>query len=141
QRYYEEMIHQTGKDDTRFLVRGKINWPLREAQLNDPSTFQYRVFHRIQKLLELRRKLGVFGQGSLEFIEPDAQDTQNPAVLAYIRKLGETRVLVVQNLSSKPQLARFESISATGINLLQDSVIALDEIILKPYAYHWIKID
>ncbi len=52
QGYYEEMIKLTGKDDTRFLVRGKINWALREAQLNDSSTFQYRLFHAFKRCLK-----------------------------------------------------------------------------------------
>lgn len=142
QRYYEEMIKLTGKDDTRFLVRGKINWPLREAQLNDNSTFQYRVFHRIQKMLEIRSQTGVFGRGNLEFIPVKAGDNNpNNTLLAYARTFEKQQIVVLQNLSSKPQLAVLDQYGATGLDLLQDKVLDLHEIVLKPYAYHWIKIN
>ncbi|MBG0780851.1 MAG: alpha-amylase [Bacteroidales bacterium] len=142
QRYYEEMIKLTGKDDTRFLVRGKINWPLREVQLNDPSTFQYRVFHRIQKMLEVRCQTGVFGRGSMEFISIQTGEAgANPALLAYERRIEDQRIIVLQNLSSKPQLAMLDNFAKEGVDLLQDKAVQLNEIVMKPFAYHWIKID
>jgi maltose alpha-D-glucosyltransferase/alpha-amylase len=142
QHYYNEMIKLAGKDDTRFLVRGKINWPLREAQLNDPSTFQYRVFHRIQKMLEIRSQTGVFGRGSIDFIAIQTGESgANQALLAYERSLGKQRIVVLQNLSAKPQLAMLNEYGQTGIDLLQDKILDLQEIVMKPYAYHWIKID
>jgi maltose alpha-D-glucosyltransferase/alpha-amylase len=142
QRYYEEMIKLTGKDDTRFLVRGKINWPLREAQLNDPSTFQYRVFQRIQKMLEVRRQSGVFGRGSMEFISIQTGEAgTNPALLAYERRTADQRIIVLQNLSAKPQLAVLDKFAKEGVDLLQDKTVQLNEIVMKPFAYHWIKID
>jgi maltose alpha-D-glucosyltransferase/alpha-amylase len=142
QRYYEEMIKLTGKDDTRFLVRGKINWPLREVQLNDPSTFQYRVFHRIQKMLEVRCQTGIFGRGSMEFISIQTGEAgANPALLAYERRIEDQRIIVLQNLSSKPQLAMLDNFAKEGVDLLQDKAVQLNEIVMKPFAYHWIKID
>lgn len=137
QRFYEEMIKLTGKDDTRFLVRGKINWELREAQLNDPSTFQFRLFHRIQKMLEIRQQTGVFGKGSMNFVELE----ENESVLAYLRENDQYKMLVVQNLSAKSQTVSFKEFGHTAIDLLQEKEIGLHELILKPFAYHWLKID
>lgn len=135
--YYEEMIKLTGKDDTRFLVRGKINWPLREAQLSDPSTFQYRVFNRIQKMLEVRQHVGVFGSGSMNFVEIK----NNDAVLAYLRENKNHKMLIVQNLSAKPQTINLQHYGTTAVEQLQNQEVKLNEILLKPFAYHWLKID
>jgi len=137
QRYYEEMIKLTGKDDTRFLVRGKINWTLREAQLSDPSTFQYRLFTRIQNMLEVRQQTGVFGTGSMKFVD----FADNEAVLAYLRENENHKIIVVQNLSAKPQTVSLKDFGATAVDLLQDKEVDLGEFTLKPFAYHWLKID
>ncbi|MBZ0244262.1 MAG: alpha-glucosidase C-terminal domain-containing protein, partial [Bacteroidales bacterium] len=137
QRYYEEMIKLTGKDDTRFLVRGKINWTLREAQLSDPSTFQYRLFARIQKMLEVRQQTGVFGTGSMKFVDLEG----NEAVLAYLRENENHKILVIQNLSAKPQTVSLKEFGAAAVDLLHGKEVGLNELPLKAFAYHWLKID
>ena len=39
--YYNEQIRLTGKDDTRFLVRGRIDWDQLEADLSDENNFHF----------------------------------------------------------------------------------------------------
>ena len=41
---YKEMIKLTGKDDTRFLVRGKIDWNKVETELKNPETLSSKVY-------------------------------------------------------------------------------------------------
>ena len=58
----------------------------------------------------MRKSTAVFGRGSIEFLKP-----ANHRVLAYVRQLGEERVLVINNLSSSAHaveldLSRFQGL-------------------------------
>jgi maltose alpha-D-glucosyltransferase / alpha-amylase len=98
--FYREMTKMVGKDDTRFLVRGKINWDLRTKQLNDPQSFQSKVYKRLQQMLQLRNQYHAFGRGSIEFLElKDLEGKEATGILAYQRKFEGEQLLIVQNLS------------------------------------------
>ncbi len=75
-----------------------------EAQQKSPSS----LLHFTKRMIEIRKRHAVFGTG--EFTE---LNSSNPSVLAFIRELGNDRVLCVNNLSRFPQpveldLRRFE---------------------------------
>src|SRR5258708_22704559 len=61
-----------------------------EAQQNNPSSLLWWM----KRLIALRKRYQAFGRGSLEFLRP-----ANPKVLAFVRKFGDERILVVANLS------------------------------------------
>ncbi len=66
-----------------------------EAQQRDPSSF----LHWVRRMLQVRKQHNdVFGRGSLTILEPE-----NPAVLAFIRQLGDEVMLCVYNVSSVAQ--------------------------------------
>jgi maltose alpha-D-glucosyltransferase/alpha-amylase len=65
------------------------------AQRNDPSS----LFHTLRKMISIHKKHKSFGEGDCQFLHPD-----NAAVLAYIRQHEDESILVVNNLSSSPQL-------------------------------------
>jgi len=68
-----------------------------EAQRRDPGSF----LHWTRRILEVRKRhRDVFGTGSLEVL-----DVENPAVLAYVRRLGGESLLCVNNLSRFPRAA------------------------------------
>ena len=50
--YYKEMIKLSGKDDTRFLVRGKINWDEVEKELGDPTYLSWRCFQEGKNIVK-----------------------------------------------------------------------------------------
>jgi maltose alpha-D-glucosyltransferase/alpha-amylase len=146
QAYYEEMIKLSGKDDTRFLVRGKINWDLVEGEFKNKSSLGSQVFHRVKSLLNARNKMLCFGRGEIEWIPvTNAEGEETKKVLCYIRSYGSERVLVVQNLSSNEFWSRSEVFKGLGFNdLLGNAVIQGKEpgyLLLKPRAYHWIKLS
>jgi maltose alpha-D-glucosyltransferase / alpha-amylase len=86
--FYREMTKMVGKDDTRFLVRGKINWDLHKKQLHDPQSFQSKVFNRLQQMLHIRNHYKAFGRGTIEFIElEDHRGNPTPHLLAFTRNL------------------------------------------------------
>jgi maltose alpha-D-glucosyltransferase/alpha-amylase len=137
--YYREMAEFVGKDDTRFLVRGKINWDLREQQLADPETFQSKVFSRIQQMLHVRNAHKVFGRGAIRFLDAYRPDHSiNEQVLVYERSLDDQSVWVVQNLSDSPQKVSIDAPDAGCTDLLTGQSVAAGAIELDAYAYLWL---
>jgi len=100
--YYQEMKVAVGKDDTRFLVRGKINWKEVEAALADPGSYESAVFNRVRSMLKVRNEYPVFGRGAMEWVDLKKTDgTPAEEVLAYYRLADGKNILVVQNLSGR----------------------------------------
>jgi len=101
EKYYNEQIKLTGKDDTRFLVRGRIDWEKLESNLKEPDNFHTQVFEVISGMLNTRKDYLAFGRGSLKFIDiKDNTGKTTASVLAYIRKYKDETILVINNLSS-----------------------------------------
>ncbi|MGH2772833.1 MAG: maltose alpha-D-glucosyltransferase [Actinomycetota bacterium] len=65
-----------------------------ESEMRNPSSF----LRWLQRMLRVRRQHSVFGTGTFEVLP-----AENPAVLAYLRRLGDEVVLCVNNLSRFPQ--------------------------------------
>ncbi|MEE4258186.1 MAG: alpha-amylase family glycosyl hydrolase [Bacteroidales bacterium] len=102
EKYYTEQIKLTGKDDTRFLVRGRIDWNKLEVNLRDENSFHAQVYHTIKEMLNARKQYKVFGRGMTEFIEtPDLLSNKSKSVLSYFRTHDDIRILVINNLSEK----------------------------------------
>jgi maltose alpha-D-glucosyltransferase/alpha-amylase len=77
-----------------------------EAQMRNPTS----LLHWTRRLIEARKRHPTFGTGT--YTELTAS---NPSVLAFVRELGDDRVLCVNNLSRFPQpveldLRRFEGV-------------------------------
>jgi len=68
---------------------------------------QKRVPHSLlswmKRLIAIRKSTKVFSRGSIEFLRP-----ANHRVLAYVRQLGDERILVVNNLSSSAQAVELD---------------------------------
>lgn len=139
--YYREMIQLTGKNDTRFHVRGKIDWIKREAQLKQPETFQAKVFNRIQQLLNVRKKHKAFGRGSIDFIEvKDIEGNLNTSILAYWREYLDEKILVIQNLSETAQRVQTPNVSDVLVDLLSIERPVSKFLNLAPFEYRWYRL-
>jgi maltose alpha-D-glucosyltransferase/alpha-amylase len=135
--FYREMIALTGKDDTRFLVRGKINWALREKQLADPDTFNAKVFNRIRAMLAARKQFKAFGRGSISFAEVTNHAGEPlDEVLAYFRELESEMLLIVQNLSDKAVTALLPHAGFCS-DMLSEREAGGAPFVIEPYGYHW----
>ena len=100
--YYKEQIKLTGKDDTRFLVRGRINWEEMEKEVNDPESFHAKVYSLLTSMINTRNEYNAFGRGSLEFVDmKDVDGNAVNSVLSYIREYEDEKMLIVNNLSDK----------------------------------------
>lgn len=141
--YYEEMIKLTGKDDTRFLVRGRIDWEQLEKELSDPSTLPAKVFSKLSNMVSTRRKYPSFGRGDLKMTgitDPDGRTVKE--VMGYYRILGCNRILVLLNLAEE------EKEVALPVKRLKDyeqdilgQDIRLDHkqenLLMPPRGYYW----
>ena len=137
--YYEEMKVTVGKDDTRFLVRGKINWDEVNAALKISGSFESNVFSRVKTMLRARNAFPVFGRGNLDWVDMTKTDgTFAGEVMAYYRTYNEMSVLVIQNLSGAK--IEIKSDLAFSKSLLgNDPEIKDNTLTLKPFEYLWLQ--
>jgi maltose alpha-D-glucosyltransferase/alpha-amylase len=77
-----------------------------EAQQNNPSSLLWWT----KRLIALRKRFKAFGRGTLEFLRPD-----NFKVLAFVRRFGDERILVVANLSRFVQHAELDLRELSGL--------------------------
>lgn len=138
--YYREMKTAVGKDDTRFLVRGKIDWKEVGSALSRPGSFESRVFSQVRTMLHARNACPVFGNGKLDWI--DLQKTgggQAEEIMAYYRVDDKMNILVIQNLSSENVVLKW-NIPFSKSLLGNDPEISDGQIRLKRFEYFWLLI-
>ena len=70
-----------------------------EAELRDQHSF----LQWIRRMLTVRKEHPLFGLGSFKALHP-----VNPAIFAYVRTLGDDRILCVNNLSNRAQAAELD---------------------------------
>jgi maltose alpha-D-glucosyltransferase / alpha-amylase len=137
EKYYAEQIRLTGKDDTRFLVRGRIDWDKLEMDLQNEENFHSRVFNMISNMLKARKSMEVFGRGKTSFLNsPDY-------ILSYLREMPEENVLVVNNLSSLPKTCDHPFPEKNLIILHSEGFLMDDEKLqmkFDPHGFAWFAI-
>lgn len=133
--YYEELIRLTGKDDTRFLVRGKIDWDELELNLNNPESFSSKIYNKLKLMLNIRNQHKTFGRGSIEFIT--LPGLENGKILSFYRTFGNGKWLIIHNMTDttvKINLpAGIEKCENVFDNTLPSQVEA--------YGFKWVKIS
>jgi len=102
--YYKNMIKHTGHDDTRFLVRGRVDWEYVNKQISKSSGIENEVFFGIKKMLEIRNNLKLFGKANIEWIEAET------GLLVYTRTNKKNKVLIVNNLTDTSKILNFNSL-------------------------------
>ncbi len=141
--YYKEQIRLTGKDDTRFLVRGRIDWDELEKELDREGSFHAEVFSRISKMVNTRRRYPSFGRGRLDMIEVKGTDgIPLEGIMAYYRTHGCNRILVLLNLGGEEKKFALPSakLKAYEQDMLDQPVrkdLASGTLIMAPRSYHW----
>ncbi len=139
QDYYNEQIKLTGKDDTRFLVRGRIDWEHLESTLQEPENFHARVYNMISGLLNTRKEHKSFGRGTLDFLTIlNEKGLTINRILGYTRSYKSEKILVINNLSSETQVLS-NPLSDDNLALLTMNGFTMDEdyMILQPYGFAW----
>ena len=103
----------------------------------------HSLLHWMQGIIAVRRSTAVFGRGSIEFLHP-----ANHRILAYVRRLGNESVLVVNNLSGAAQaveldLRRYKGnipIEMSGKNIFPRVGDLPYLLTLGPYQFFWFRL-
>jgi maltose alpha-D-glucosyltransferase / alpha-amylase len=138
--YYQEMKTTVGKDDTRFLVRGKIDWKGVESDLSRPDTVASRVLLKVKTMLHARNAYPVFGRGKIswaDFQKPGGG--QADEIMAYYRIFDHINILVVQNLSATEVNLTWD-IQFRKSLLGNDPEISNGRIRINGFEYFWLLI-
>ena len=139
EKYYNEQIKLTGKDDTRFLVRGRIDWGKLENNLKEFDNFHTQVFEVISGMLNTRKDYLAFGRGSLKFIDiKDNTGKTLSSALAYIREYDGVKILVINNLSSEKIEIKNPMDNNNLTTLFPNGFMMNDEImVFNPKGFAW----
>lgn len=136
--YFEEQVRVTGYSDTRYYVRGPVNWNWVDKKLSDSLSFESILFNKIRKMLRIRRSTDVFGQGTLDFVELNQLSANlRNSLLVYKRSYQNESYLIVHNLG-KSELAfhfpdKLEIVYSQFLELIEY------EIHIKENGFGWFK--
>jgi maltose alpha-D-glucosyltransferase / alpha-amylase len=117
-------------------------WGYQAVNVLSQKRTEHSLLSWMQHIIRVRRSTPVFGAGSIEFLYP-----ANHRVLAYIRKLGNETVLVVNNLSSAAQaveldLRRYKGnilIEMFGKNIFPRVGDPPYLLTMGPYQFYWFR--
>jgi maltose alpha-D-glucosyltransferase/alpha-amylase len=104
---------------------------------------QHSLLSWMKSVIQTRNAFRVFSRGSISFLNPS-----NHRVLAYVRQLGEEKVLVVNNLSSSAQAVELDlrhykghiPIEMFGRNLFPRIGDLPYLLTLGPYQFYWFRL-
>ncbi len=133
--YYNEMIQLTGKDDTRFLSRGKIDWDELSHNLANPESFSSHIYQKLRQMLHIRNQHKTFGRGSVEFITLSGVD--NGKALAFIRSFENEKWLIIHNMTDKSLPVILPESAKKGVNVFDGNI----PVQIEPYGFNWINIS
>jgi maltose alpha-D-glucosyltransferase/alpha-amylase len=144
EKFYTEQIQITGKDDTRFLVRGRIDWEQLETDLKDENNFHFQVFSMIKSMLNRRSELKVFGRGETVFVDlHDERGVITDKALGYKRVFDSEEILIVNNMSLK-KLKIQHPVPDRNLILLHTEGFLMDDstdtMNFEPHGFAWFKI-
>ena len=116
------------------MVQGDYHY--QKVNVADQLKSQHSLLRTIQRMIAIRKNHAALS-GDMQWME-----TSNSAVLAYVRKNAEEAILVLNNLSSRVQVAQIPAeYQKSGQDLCENRAITLSaQITLPPYSYRWIKL-
>jgi maltose alpha-D-glucosyltransferase/alpha-amylase len=141
--YYKEMIKHTGKDDTRFLVRGEIDWDILNTELNDSESFHSKVYNNIKLMVNTRNQYQCFGRGKIEWVDVvDSKGNKQKEILAFTRSFQDEKLLIINNLSNKEISINIKQFEFPNVDVLGQELIFVKngKLQLNEYGYNWISI-
>jgi maltose alpha-D-glucosyltransferase/alpha-amylase len=84
------------------------------VNVQSQKRFDHSLLSWMKRLIRVRKSCAAFGRGTIEFLYP-----ANHRVLAYVRKLGNETILVVNNLSSTAQAVELDMKAYRGNILVE----------------------
>jgi maltose alpha-D-glucosyltransferase/alpha-amylase len=129
--FFEAERARTGINDTRYLVRGRIDWHETQRILANAHCTGARVFDGLRSMLRVRQeRAALFGCGRVDLL------AQHASVLAYVR--GGS-VLVIHNLQLSDTVADVPRAFVGGKSLLDAREPIGAHIRLEPSEFVWIE--
>lgn len=95
--FFAQRRAETGFADSRFLVRGRMDWSTLKSRLDDDTSDAATVHRGVRKMLALRKGHDGLKLGSHRFVTLSAS-LRRSGMLAIERAHGSERALVVHNL-------------------------------------------
>ncbi|HRZ42841.1 MAG TPA: alpha-amylase family glycosyl hydrolase [Bacteroidales bacterium] len=125
--YYSEQIRLVGKDDTRFLVRGRIDWDALKTAFRDDHSPESRVITQVISMLRARNQYKCFGRGDLKWLQPEVTPAEHAhAVLAFERTWQNEHIIILHNLSP---------------HTVTITLPELEPKTIHPFGYQWIVVE
>lgn len=146
EKYYREMIQLSGKDDTRFLVRGKIDWEQLASDLSQADSLASVVYKAVKKLLNTRKRFQSFGRGSIDWLAlKNRNEEEVPGALAYIRAYKSEKLLIIQNLQDAETWVNVGEFKVKDNEDLFGNPLVISgdgrHLQLGPYSYCWLNLS
>lgn len=142
--YYEEFSALTGYKDSRYLVRGPINWEQVDEDMKDENSIPYQINRNIKRMTSVRKDHPSFSRGELTFLDmKDKAGMTNTKVLSYVRQSGNDKILVLQNLSDEELTVFNPMMEEVMVNVLEENcTIILEEnaLVMEAYDVLWLKL-
>ena len=133
--YYNEMIHLTGKDDTRFLVRGKIDWDELALNLENPESFSSHIYNKLKLMLHIRNQHKTFGRGNIEFIS--LPGSENGQLLSFMRSFGTEKWLIIHNMTDEVVGIKLPLFAEKCVDVFTNT----SPLTIEPYGFNWVSIS
>lgn len=138
---YTYLSDPTKASDSRWVHRSKRRWEAAE-DLTDTDTLEWRFFHEMVKLFNLRKRLPALQNGGMEVI-----NTGNPHLFGYIRANQGQRLVIINNFSEFDQVMGADRLAGAGMTRdayelnTQEKLAAGVDIVINGYRYMWIDIS
>lgn len=144
EKYYNEQIQLTGKDDTRFLVRGRIDWNQVDIDLSDDNSFQSVVYDYIHDMLNARQQHRAFGRGKTDFIDlKSVNGGVCDAALGYYRTHNQEKLLIINNLSDQ-EIKLENPLPGVDLAVIYPKGMRVEDpnnaIVLAPLGFVWLMV-
>lgn len=104
-KYYHKTVKETGYKDSRYLVRGPLDWDRIEKQLADPESLAHKTYENVKEMIAVRKAHLAFSRGRLEFVDMlDHIKLNSEQVMGYRRIYGDETISVYHNFSHQPRV-------------------------------------
>ncbi|MDK2910357.1 MAG: maltose alpha-D-glucosyltransferase / alpha-amylase [Bacteroidales bacterium] len=136
--WFDYMTQITGHPDSRFYVRGPIDWQWAKDQLSNPESFTSRMFNGLNQMLKIRNTHSLFGHGILSWETP-LENLPNQ-VIAWRRIYNGQEMLAIHNLANQPVNITLKNTSyswkvgfSMGMNEIEKEILTFE-----PYGFAWL---
>lgn len=120
--------------DSRYIHRGAMNWKLAE-NISRPDTVEARMFHRLGKLEQIRKKEKVFMSNA----DTWTIETWDPSVLCIGRYTEGEKIIGLFNFSEFDKTAWINETDGDYTDLISGSVMKASGVNIPAYGFYYLK--